>query len=199
MKSSYPPGLPIPVLYTIFNTLQLVIGLAIGFCIYLFGQTSKYDMKIDILSQGDLGWVYLGVFVSKIGMMAINTNLGVSRKECKVNVPDQQVYKVYGLENAGYVLMETEGILGKFNRAQRALQNYFEQQPLYFVYFLLAGYVFPLPAFVLASIFSIFRTVGAVGYTKAADDRMKGNILAGFSMAALEGLVLLAGVKALLK
>jgi len=196
LKSSYP-AMPVPVMYTMFTSVFLVVSLAIAFAIYHFGSTSKYDQKIHTLTVFELGWVYVGLYVIKLGAFAIDVNLGVARKESKVNVPDQQVYKVHGL-NAGYVLMEADGVIGQFNRAQRAYMNYLEQQPLFLAYFVLAGFVFPFPAFVCGCIFSFFRIVAAVGYTKSADDHMKGNILSMIAMGAIEGLLLLAGVKSLM-
>eukprot|EP00446_Apocalathium_sp_SHHI-4_P061209 CAMPEP_0177424038 /NCGR_PEP_ID=MMETSP0368-20130122/72223_1 /TAXON_ID=447022 ORGANISM="Scrippsiella hangoei-like, Strain SHHI-4" /NCGR_SAMPLE_ID=MMETSP0368 /ASSEMBLY_ACC=CAM_ASM_000363 /LENGTH=219 /DNA_ID=CAMNT_0018894165 /DNA_START=73 /DNA_END=728 /DNA_ORIENTATION=+ len=146
LKSDYPEGLPVPALYAIFTTVFTAICLGIAFAIYKFGSTEKYDKKIEVLTAYDLGWVYLVMFAVKLGMFGININLGVARKAAKVNVPDQHVYKVHTPGDAsplGFVLMESEGDLGRFNRAQRAYMNYLESAPLFFVYVLLAGFVFP--------------------------------------------------------
>lgn len=197
LKSSYPESPPVPVLYMTFTTILCSIGLATAFGIYTKGSTAHYDSKLAILSTYELGWVYIGLFVIKLGAFTININLGVNRKASKVNVPDQHVYKVHG-SNAGYVLMETDGVIGQFNRAQRAYMNYLEQQPLFLAFFAFAGFVFPFPVFVLACIFSFFRFVAALGYTTSANDRMKGNVFAMLASNVIEGMVLFAGIKSLM-
>merc|ERR1711963_1275128 len=90
-KSDYPAA-PVPVLYSVATTLFGAIGVGIAFAIYTFGASSKYDAQISVLASYDLGWMYLGLPVIKIGILVININLGMNRKAAKVNVPDQQVY-----------------------------------------------------------------------------------------------------------
>mmetsp|Transcript_22979 Transcript_22979/g.48860 ORF Transcript_22979/g.48860 Transcript_22979/m.48860 type:complete len:218 (+) Transcript_22979:88-741(+) len=199
-KSDYPP-LPVSVLYCLFNFILGAIGVGIALAIYSFGADSKYDAKISLLAGYDLGWAYLALVVIKLGVLVININLGVNRKIAKVNVPDQQVYSVYTGSSAplGYVLMEKEGDLGRFNRAQRALQNLFEQLPMFIAYCAAAGFVFPFPSFVLTCYFMVMRAVSAVGYTSRPGGRMAGNMLGGIGMETLQGLVLVAGVKAIMR
>ncbi|CAE8585090.1 unnamed protein product, partial [Polarella glacialis] len=170
----------IPVFYLGLTIVFGGIGLAVACAIYTYGVTAKYEKKIGMLAEYDLGWVYLGLIVVKLGVMLININLGIQRKAAKINVPDQQVYSVYvepGKPVFGYVLMEKEGALGCFNRAQRALQNFLEQAPMMLAMFFAAGFVFPFPAFVLAACFMGARVAAAVGYTTAPGGRMAGNIL----------------------
>lgn len=199
LKSDYP-SLPVPALYSVMTSIALAVGLGIAYAVYAFGARDKYDAKIDLLAGYDLGWVYMGLFVIKIFQLFININLGMSRKAAKVNVPDQQVYKVGG-DGApqGYVLMELEGDLGRFNRAQRALQNYIEGLPIFLAFAVFVGFVFPFPAFVLIVLFMASKTAYAVGYTKDAKSRMKGGMISMICSEVLQGLLLVAGVKAILR
>eukprot|EP00931_Biecheleriopsis_adriatica_P115765 TRINITY_DN91519_c0_g1_i1.p1 TRINITY_DN91519_c0_g1~~TRINITY_DN91519_c0_g1_i1.p1 ORF type:complete len:214 (-),score=37.43 TRINITY_DN91519_c0_g1_i1:79-720(-) len=196
VKSDYP-DVPIPILYAGFNTTFLAISLGIGFMVYSFGATQKYDAKIAVLKDYDLGWFYLGFVMIKLGSLMINLNLGMARKEAKVNVPDQQVYKVHD-GGKGYVLMEKEGVIGRFNRAQRAYMNFLETAPIMIGYFMLSGWVFPFPTFVCATMFSLCRVMSAVGYTRSAKERLGGNITGAISMAVMEAFVLIAGFKAVM-
>mmetsp|Transcript_105207 Transcript_105207/g.327998 ORF Transcript_105207/g.327998 Transcript_105207/m.327998 type:complete len:220 (+) Transcript_105207:59-718(+) len=201
-KSDYPPKPPVPVLYVGFAVVGFAIGFGIAFAVYVFGAQAKYDRQIDALAAGGLGWIYLSVVAIKVVALCININLGLSRKAAKVNVPDQQVYKVYVPESQsqlGYVMMETEGVLGTFNRAQRAYQNFLEQLPIFLVVMLLAGYAFAFPAFICALIYGSFRVIAAVGYTKRPKGRMAGNILGMISQEVLQGFLLIAGIKAILR
>eukprot|EP00931_Biecheleriopsis_adriatica_P104591 TRINITY_DN79255_c0_g1_i1.p1 TRINITY_DN79255_c0_g1~~TRINITY_DN79255_c0_g1_i1.p1 ORF type:complete len:220 (+),score=49.69 TRINITY_DN79255_c0_g1_i1:44-703(+) len=200
LKSDYPNA-PVPVLYVTFTTVFTAIAVAIGLAVFHYGPTEKYAAKIAILREYDLGWMYLGFFIVKVGGFCINMNLGVARKAAKINVPDQQVYKVHtpdGAPELGYVLMEKEGVLGKFNRAQRAYMNYLEQAPVFVAYFLMGGFVFSFPTFVAGVCFSVARLTSAIGYTHSPNGRMAGNIFGGLCMGVLEGFVLIAGVKAVL-
>jgi len=200
LKSSHPAvgmGIPIWLFYFVFNGIFTSIGLAVVY-FGIYPATPAADGKIATLASLDLGYAYLGAFVMKVGIMLLGINLGGARATAKVEVPDQQCYQVKGAEGSklGYVLMETEGAIGEFNRAQRALQNFNENFPLFVVMYFLASFVFPFAAFVCTAVFMAFRVMGAVGYTSATDGRLGGTMLAGLTNAVVEAMVLLVGVKA---
>mmetsp|Transcript_83488 Transcript_83488/g.135351 ORF Transcript_83488/g.135351 Transcript_83488/m.135351 type:complete len:204 (+) Transcript_83488:143-754(+) len=176
LKSTYPEGMSVTVLYFVFNTIFLLIGLAVAHAIYTYGSTSEYSAKISLLASNSLGWMYMGLVVMKVGLLLINVQLGIARKESKVNVPDQQVYKAHGSDIKGYILMETEGTLGRFNRAQRAFQNYLEGSPMTIVMFVFASFVFPFPTFVCISLFCVAKVVACHGYISHPEGRMGDNI-----------------------
>jgi uncharacterized MAPEG superfamily protein len=92
--------------------------------------------------------------------------------------------------------METEGEIGAFNRAQRALQNFGETFPLFVIMYLLASFVFPFYAFVVCCCYMAAKAIMAVGYTSSADGRMGGTMLSLVANCILEGMVLMVGVKA---
>ena len=109
-------------------------------------------------------------------MLLIGINLGSARKASKINVPDQQCYIQRG-KNASknYIFMENEGVIGRFNRAQRALQNTLENLTLLCVDFCLSAFVFPFPAFVVATLWVLARA-HARNYTAHTDGRTGGNM-----------------------
>mmetsp|Transcript_27031 Transcript_27031/g.62644 ORF Transcript_27031/g.62644 Transcript_27031/m.62644 type:complete len:217 (+) Transcript_27031:77-727(+) len=197
-KSSYPPGVTsVFKLYSTINSVQIMVGQAFAHAIYTFGDTAKTDAKISTVAAQGLGWMYLGMTVMKVANFCVDLNLGNARFNAKVHNPDQHVYKVYGTgEGAtGYIQMETEGALGEFNRAQRAHMTNVEGAPWRLVNFLLASFVFPLPAFCCACAAAISRVQSASGYLKGADKRL--SFLGMFANAFTEGLVLYAGWRAL--
>jgi len=173
------------------------IGVAVAY-FAIYPATATADAKIATVASLDLGWVYLGAFVMKVGILVIGINLGGARAAAKVEVPDQQCYQVKGAEGSklGYVLMETEGEIGAFNRAQRALQNFGETFPLFVIMYLLASFVFPFYAFVVCCCYMAAKAIMAVGYTSSADGRMGGTMLSLVANCILEGMVLMVGVKA---
>mmetsp|Transcript_62925 Transcript_62925/g.174076 ORF Transcript_62925/g.174076 Transcript_62925/m.174076 type:complete len:135 (+) Transcript_62925:2-406(+) len=130
----------------------------------------------------------------------ISANMGTARRACKVNVPDQHVYRVYGgAADGAVVLMDTEGAFGAFNRAQRSLANLEEYLPLFLVEVLLVGFVFPALVGALTVIFGAARLMGAFGYTRGAKERMAGNIIGFLSNGLLDGLLGFLGVVTLRK
>ena len=198
LKSSYPETPSVPVIYTIFNTIIFVIGSAAAY-FAIIRNNKEGDAKVALLAEYDLGYLYLTAVVLKLGQLLMGTNLGVHRKEAKVNVPDQQVYQVKGAEGSklGYVLLENEGVLGRFNRAQRSVQNFNENFPQTMLYILLAGFVYPKEVLVLSSVFAVSRYISAIGYTAGADGRTKGFMLANLAIAVVEALVVISGVRAI--
>eukprot|EP00404_Azadinium_spinosum_P060328 CAMPEP_0180709114 /NCGR_PEP_ID=MMETSP1038_2-20121128/9600_1 /TAXON_ID=632150 /ORGANISM="Azadinium spinosum, Strain 3D9" /LENGTH=212 /DNA_ID=CAMNT_0022741159 /DNA_START=71 /DNA_END=710 /DNA_ORIENTATION=- len=196
LKSSYDSmPLPIPLLYPTFNAVMMILSQVAAF--FIGAHSSKYDSKIGLLASLGLGWIYIGSVILKAGQtIGIGVVLGQARKEAKVSVPDQHVYSVYtkpGAPKMGYVLMAKDGALGRFNRAQRSLQNYVESLPWLVAYYLLAGFVYPFPTFVLGLLYRLRDRLHGVGQ-RAMAGNMSGMLLLGI----IEALVLVAGVKAIL-
>ncbi|KAL7540014.1 hypothetical protein ACHAXR_009799 [Thalassiosira sp. AJA248-18] len=197
----YPDGISVAVFYIIGNSILGGIGLAaVWFLAYApDAKRANADIKIGILAEHNLGWLYLGIFLLKILQKPIETILGEARKASKVNVPDQQVYRVMGTDGSklGYVLMEKDGVHGAFNRAQRALMNYHEEFPTLALQYVAASWVFPFEAFVCVMVWATMRWFGAVGYKSSAESRFHGIMPRLIAMCAIQGMVLIAAVKAL--
>mmetsp|Transcript_11727 Transcript_11727/g.24706 ORF Transcript_11727/g.24706 Transcript_11727/m.24706 type:complete len:226 (+) Transcript_11727:38-715(+) len=190
-------GLPIWLFYLFFNAILALVGFAIA-QYAVFPREPKSCDKIKSLASLDIGWLYLGACVLKVGHMLMGINLGQARVASKVNVPDQQVYQVKGAEGSklGYVLMETEGAIGAFNRAQRALQTYNEGMPLVLLMFVCAGYVCPFSTFVCALAIASSRLLSAIGYTSSADGRLPGTLISAILLYVLESIVFVSGLSA---
>jgi len=198
MKSSYPEYPPVAVIYAISNIIFSTIAGTFAYFVIVQNNT-KADSKIAILSEYDLGYLYLAAYILKLGQTIMGVNLGSVRKESKVNVPDQQVYQVKGAEGSklGYVLLEYEGVVGKFNRAQRAVQNYNETFPQNVLFILLGGLIYSKEVMVLVTIFAVARCVSAIGYTCSVDRRLPGFIFSNLSITVIEALVVISGYRAI--
>jgi len=197
----YPDGISVAVFYLIGNSIFGGIGLAVAWFLAYApdAKRANADTKIGILAEHNLGWLYLGIFLLKLLQIPIGTILGEARKASKVAVPDQHVYRVMGSEGSklGYVLMETDGVHGAFNRAQRALMNYHEEFPTIALQYVAASWVFPFEAFVCVMVWAMIRCWGAVGYKSAAESRFNGIMPRLMVMCSIQGMVLIAAVKAL--
>jgi len=191
---------PVWLFFTAINAVVLGVGVGLAFLIYHYLPDSKSEGKIRLLAEYDLGWLYLAVFVLKFGLNAINAVVASRRKEARANNPDQHVYRVYtapGAPALPYVLMETEGDVGRFNRAQRAAANYLEYLSGVLASTLLAGFVFPLPVFVASVVYVLGRLMMTVQYSQAAKARTPGFATSNIAAVVVDGLLLLAACKAL--
>lgn len=204
LKSPYPEGTSVTLLYSVMTIIITAIGTAIAYFSSYFTESNIEiaNSKIAIISQYDLGWLYLGIFLVGKLTLPIQISLGSARKASKAGLPDQHVYKVMGTSEGssklGYVLMENDGVHGAFNRAQRALQNYHENFPGVVVQYLAASFVFPRNAFICMMIWQISSCIGAVGYKNDVKGRMKGRLPSYFALSTLSGMVLIVALKSLL-
>lgn len=198
----YPDQFSVAVFYAIGNIILGSVGLAAAWFLAYAPDTKRInaDTKIGILVEHNLGWLYTGIVLLKLLQIPIGTILGEARKASKVAVPDQHVYRVMGSEGSklklGYVLMETTGVHGEFNRAQRALMNYHEVFPTLALQYVAASWVFPFEAFVCVIIWAVTRWIGAVGYKSSAWARFNGNFPGLIAMMTIQGMVMIAAVKA---
>lgn len=201
LKGSNPDGVPVSVFYVIMNVIFGAVGYAITwFWAYSASKQESADAKIHLIATYDLGWLYLGIFLLKILQLPLYIMLGVTRAASRIHVPDQHVYKVMGAEGSklGYVLMDTEGVNGDFNRAQRALQNYHEAFPSVLMLYVAASWVFPYESFVCAMIWAITRIMSASGYKAEADGRVGGLALGAVALSVLQGMTLMVSIKTLM-
>ena len=201
LKGPTPEGVRVPVFYAVMNAVFGAIGyVAAYFWAYSAAKHEVADIQIQIVAQFNLGWLYLGILMLKNLQLPIGVMLTLARNEAKIHLPNQHVYKVMGTEGSklGYVLMENEGTLGDFNRAQRALQNYVEQFATLFMLYIAASWVFPREAFVCATIWAVSRIMSASGYKTNVDGRMGGMVIGVLAASVLQGMIILVAIKTLM-
>lgn len=197
----YPEKPSVPVFYGIMNVIFTTVGYLIAnYGVYRGETIDTGDAKMILVKTHDMGWLFLGMFLLKLLQLPISTILGMARKECKVNAPDQHVYKVCGAAGSklGYVLMENEGHLGKFNRAQRALMIYHEKFPSFALQYIVASFVFPKEAFICIMLFAIGALLSALGYVKGAESRLNGYLLEILSVSTIQGMLLIVAKRTLM-
>jgi len=196
LKSVMPEKPAMWIIYTILHVVLGSIGLSIA---WYFVYNPEANVKILIISDLGLGWLYLGILVLKILQIPLISILGHARKDAKIGLPDQQVYKVMGAEGSklGYILMETDGALGDFNRAQRALMNYHENFPTTVLLYVAASFVFPFASFVCISIWAISRCINALGYKGSVNGRLNAALPEAIATSTLQGILMIVAKKAL--
>merc|ERR1719473_1741107 len=101
------------------------------------------------------------------------------------------IYKEAGNKDS-VVILETEGGVGAYNRANRSLTHFIENSLPVILCLALAGNIFPFPSFVLAAVFTGGRILHQLGYAspKGYGAHAPGFLLAFIATMALEGLCL---------
>lgn len=197
-----PAGLPFSAFVPGVLVYLIVLGQPLAWLTYLFGSRPKYDARIDTVAGGDLGWLYLTLFVFKHGWGFITAISMHERSEILVNPPDQHVYRVMQSKDAPampYVLMETEGKIGRFNRAQRASLNYIEYTIWNLAISAAVSFVFPFPVFLFTVGWVCIRAKGALGYTRKDEERFIGLWGGHVFASTVEVLALIIGFKAIMR
>ena len=146
------------------------ITFVVAIKIYQTGDTALYDKNIDRLAESQQGWTYLSAVVFNLTVAWVN-NYPMLYKSMIMRFTsgnlraNMQIYKQYGKDaTAGYVLLETAGPVGSYNRANRSLTHLVENSIPVALLILLSGGVYPFPTFVLTGIFGAGRVLHQVGY-----------------------------------
>lgn len=189
-------------IFWIYVVVPRTVFFGVAFLVFWFGDREKYVARMTGL--GDLGYLYAAVYV--FSWLEWITNwytiipkyaLGVEKTELCAN---QFFYKVNFLANdrkgpLPYVVMESEGMAGKSNRASRALGHFTEHAAGTLALILLAGYVFPFPTFICTLIIFCGRMIYLQVYANQGYKsplRSLGFVLLVFSQYVLENMVLMS-------
>jgi len=188
--------------FGVFLIVPRLIGYGIAFAIYKYGKTAFYDKNIAKLGE-DTSYLYiaavlvgfLSTWLNNYPMMYKTMVMRQGSGNLRANM---MIFKeAGGKADAPYVVLETEGPVGAYNRANRSLTHFTENSGSMVMCTLLAGYVFPFPTMVLTAVFVVGRILHQVGYSspKGYGAHAPGFMLAMVSTMALEMLCLLAAMK----
>eukprot|EP00928_Gymnodinium_smaydae_P031289 TRINITY_DN23003_c0_g2_i1.p1 TRINITY_DN23003_c0_g2~~TRINITY_DN23003_c0_g2_i1.p1 ORF type:complete len:234 (+),score=47.74 TRINITY_DN23003_c0_g2_i1:69-770(+) len=187
--------------FVITCALPRVVGLFAARWIYKNGKTALYDKNIAGLAE-DEGYVYAAAAIFGLMITWIN-NYPMLYKSMVMRFgsgnlrANMMIYKEAGSdEKAPYVVLETEGPVGSYNRANRSLTHLVENSLQVVLAVVLAGRIFALPTFFLTAIFAVGRVFHQVGYASIGyGAHAPGFLLASLSTAALEGLCMIVAAK----
>ena len=110
---------------------------------------------------------------------------------------NMQIFKLAG-EDApvNAVVLNEEGDVGCYNRANRSLNHFVENAGGMFMSVLLNSYVFAFPAFVCTCIFAIGRVLHQTGYSKGGYGKHGiGFGLSAIATEAMNGMLLFTALK----
>ncbi|CAJ1367594.1 unnamed protein product [Effrenium voratum] len=169
---------------------------------YALGMKHILDAKFDFIKANQLGYVFLALWLVGITRTYLAVCANAARAGARLDRPDQHVYKVMAssgpMKDAPYVLMATTGPAGRFNRAQRAAFNADESMPLFLAYTLVTGCIFGPLVLVPLLIYCYGRILFGIKYTQSLSARGAGFMPAVIGEKWMEGLVLMAAIRALL-
>lgn len=193
-------GMHIPVIVMLIPALLIY---------YLGGSLEKvqsYEGKCLRLFETlgrDIGFLFLGGDVIATFMVVVNMFPWVAFKgnlkfDGNLN-SNMYIYRMIG-DNAveNHVVLDTEGTIGQMNRSNRSLHHMTEWAPAFLLNFLLAGIVFPVPAFILGVLYGMSRVMHQVGYSGQWGNHGMGFMLNMFAMWLLQALNLVVFAKSLM-
>jgi len=180
------------------------IGSTIAWRIYTRGNTEIYDRNIAKLAENDLGYTLLAAAVFNLAVVWVNNfpmlyKTKIMRFTSGNLRANMQIYKQHGKNAAsGYVLLETQGLVGSYNRANRSLTHMVENSIPVAVFLVLCGTVFPFPTLVLTALFGFGRILHQFGYAAVGyGGHGLGFALAEVGRFTMQGLCLLAADRSL--
>ena len=207
-----------------------LVGLGVAHAVYRLGATALYDNQFALLKSCNCGWLYIIVALFNVLTSWLSTYPIYLKNKIfhspgdmpaldifelsNLRGPTQQVYKVLsssanGLPTAeertrGFVVPESEGLIGQYNRANRSMQHFAENSVGAGARLMCSAFAFPFPTLVTFGFFVCGRVMHQVGYADAKKGytslvRVVGMILFTMLLGELpqNGFVLYAGLKAL--
>eukprot|EP00747_Dinoflagellata_sp_TGD_P213848 gnl/TRDRNA2_/TRDRNA2_86758_c0_seq1.p1 gnl/TRDRNA2_/TRDRNA2_86758_c0~~gnl/TRDRNA2_/TRDRNA2_86758_c0_seq1.p1 ORF type:complete len:238 (-),score=29.38 gnl/TRDRNA2_/TRDRNA2_86758_c0_seq1:236-949(-) len=181
-------------MYPIIMLGELGIGYLVAWGVYSFDKASV-AVKIMILKEYGLGYLYLAVVVAVRIPYIMQTFVALEGRAAKASTPEQYMYKTMV---SRYVRLENRGRVGRFNRAQRAVENMRETFPGILASLILGGFVYPVPALITAIVLLAGRIMFSVGYIWRDGLKMPGMILSSLAGIIAGGFLLFSAVQALI-
>lgn len=184
-------------------TVPRLVGFGIAFAIYKFGATAKYDSQLKTFGKEDgYGWLYLAVWLFSVVVSFVNLfpmfyKEKVMKRDAGNLRANMFIYTVDDGSNK-HVVLEEEGGIGEYNRANRSLGQFVENVAGFLLLVPFAGKVFTIPTSVLIIVLAVGRIAHQMGYASGGYGKhAPGFFLHLMSVVSLEGLVLLTATRLL--
>ncbi|RHY00157.1 hypothetical protein DYB25_003530 [Aphanomyces astaci] len=186
----------------ILTVAPLVVGVVVAHVVYTQGDKSAYDLRmLTAALNADMLWTCLAVVV--LGRVVAFANCyPLAVKGCFLTKDDRQLWaNSFLLTEIGpncaknVVVMDSEGDVGMYNRANRALQDMVQTCGVVLAALFLASTVFAFPAFAVSLAFCWGWVVHVVSFAMNYDSHGLGYLLATLAAATLEGMVALMALK----
>lgn len=182
---------------SIVVTVILAIGTGIAYAATAFdGSKELRDAKIAGLKEQDLQWVFLALVVLGRSIQLLNFVPTSYKSGLKGNIRSNPFFYETHDGKKTPVYYQEEGSKGMYNRANRSIQHMVENFGAFLASIGPVGYVFPRQVLGVVVVFSLGRILHQKGYSGGYGRHALGFVLATLSMVTMEGLSLLAFLKA---
>ena len=159
------------VFMSIFTIVFYGIGFGIACAIHFCGSTDVYNLRITSLKTVDMQYVYLSAFL--YGLLTTFLNMypmlfksRIMRGTDKNFRANMFIYKLAAPgASSSVVVLEEEGDVGKYNRANRSLMHFIENGSPIVLAIPLNCFVYAFPTFIVFCIYFVGRIVYTIGYT----------------------------------
>eukprot|EP00554_Chaetoceros_debilis_P007348 CAMPEP_0194077118 /NCGR_PEP_ID=MMETSP0149-20130528/3787_1 /TAXON_ID=122233 /ORGANISM="Chaetoceros debilis, Strain MM31A-1" /LENGTH=210 /DNA_ID=CAMNT_0038758039 /DNA_START=27 /DNA_END=659 /DNA_ORIENTATION=- len=194
-----PPNYP---KLTVIVTVLLAIGFGLAYGVLALDKSNKeiYDSKIQTLRDGDLQWIYLGLVLLGRTIALLNFAPAGYKNGLKGNIRSNPFFfETQDQDEKGkrtMVLYQEDGTNGMYNRSNRSVQHLIENSGAFFAMIGPVGFVFPKQTCALVGFFCAGRVMHQRGYSQRYGKHAMGFVLSAFSIATMEGLALIAFLKA---
>jgi len=164
---------------------------------------SNFDARIKAARASDMQWVYGAAFVFARTCQFVNTypmiaKAGVMSGKAGNLRANMYIYKVLDAtsDKSRPVVLQEEGVIGEYNRANRSMHHFVENMAAMVISMYLVGVIFPVPCFVISTVYAVGRVWHQVGYsTGGYGSHGSGFGLVMISGAVMEGFLLLVCCK----
>lgn len=188
----------------LFVMAPLVIGTLVAAGLLHAMRTSAALKAVEVVISHDVHWLYLaavvfGRLVSFLNFYPMVYKQAVLRMKDGNLRANMIFFKHLGPSDANqsYIGMVDEGLVGRYNRANRSLNHFVENSISVAVSMVLAGVCFPKASCLLAVMFAAGRVMHQVGYSGPVGygKHGLGFFLSTIASASLEGLLALVVLK----
>lgn len=186
-------------------SVMIVVATTIGFAIAAgihAGDKDTYNARMASIKDADGHWGYLSAFL--FGLMVTFLNMYPMIYKSQVMLPksgnlraNMLIYKMTGPQSVpGAIVLETDGMVGAYNRANRSLNHFVENMAPWAVSMYMASNVFPQAVFTLTVLFVFGRIAHQVGYSspKGYGNHGVGFLLGMLTTITLQGLLLIVAM-----
>jgi len=185
--------------------VSAALGGAAAWYLYSTGNTELFDRNIARLAETEQGYTHLAAALFSFIVDWINTypmfyKTMVMRFTSGNLRANMQIYKRAGKDanEDGYVVLETSGPVGSYNRANRSLTHFVENSIPMALFIPLCGAVFPFPTFLLTALFGFGRIMHQIGYASIGyGGHGIGFAIASLAKATMQMLCVLAADKSM--
>mmetsp|Transcript_2144 Transcript_2144/g.4017 ORF Transcript_2144/g.4017 Transcript_2144/m.4017 type:complete len:223 (-) Transcript_2144:92-760(-) len=185
---------------TVLFFLPRAVFYAVAYAAYKFVSKTTADQSMVQLKSfnENIGCLYIAALIFSwmmwvLNFYAINWEPLVFAKDSGSLRTNMFVFKTLGSDKSTHVILDNDGPVGSYNRANRGLYHTLEYGPIFVVNFILAGPVFPKLVLGATVTYAVGRLLYQYGYAHVGWPKGSGP---GFLLSNLLALNFLEGLTA---